>query len=300
MRAPPARSVHRRFSRRLRFWLMTADARVENDLGRPVVAFELDDRDFRKVVLEIENVAEVGAAPLVDRLIRIADDREVAVHLRQAPDQQVLRPVRVLVLVDHDEPELSRVFRANLRRLFEQLDRLQQQIVEIEGAALLERIEIVRVDLGDLLVLAVPAAGIGHGLGTLHAVLRVADARQRRPGLHVAVVDVQILERLFDDRQLIGRVVDDEVAREADGGRLAPEQARAERVERRHPHAAAVGSSSASTRARISSAALLVNVTASTSSGRAWPSPTRYAILLAMTRVFPDPAPARISSGPLM
>src|SRR5437899_2043813 len=58
--------------------------------------------------------------------------------------------------------------------------------------------------------------------------------------------------------------------------------------------------SSASTRARISSAALLVKVTASTSSGRACPSPTRYAMRLVMTRVFPEPAPARISSGPLI
>src|SRR5687768_15107840 len=52
------------------------------------------------------------------------------------------------------------------------------------------------------------------------------------------------------------------------------------------------------TRARISSAALLVNVTARTSHGLAWPSPTRYAARLVMTRVLPEPAPARISSGP--
>src|SRR5579872_1305436 len=57
--------------------------------------------------------------------------------------------------------------------------------------------------------------------------------------------------------------------------------------------------SSDSTRARISSAALLVNVTASTSFGFAWPSPTRYAMRLVITRVLPEPAPARISSGPL-
>ena len=42
-------------------------------------------------------------------------------------------------------------------------------------------------------------------------------------------------------RQLVGRVVDDEVARQADGRRLAAQQPRAERVKRRHPHAAAVG-----------------------------------------------------------
>src|SRR5436190_7550961 len=58
--------------------------------------------------------------------------------------------------------------------------------------------------------------------------------------------------------------------------------------------------SSAVTRARISSAALFVKVTASTSSGLACPSPMRYAARLVMTRVFPEPAPARIRSGPLM
>ena len=84
-----------------------------------------------------------------------------------------------------------------------------------------------------------PAAA-AIGVGPLHAVLRVADARERRARLHVAVVDVQLLQRLLDDRQLIGRVVDDEVARQPDRRRLAPEQPRAERVERRHPHAAAV------------------------------------------------------------
>src|SRR3990172_8737108 len=57
---------------------------------------------------------------------------------------------------------------------------------------------------------------------------------------------------------------------------------------------------SASTRVRISSAALLVNVTASTSLVCAWPSPMRYAMRLAITRVLPDPAPARINRGPLV
>ncbi len=79
---------------------------VENDLRRAIVLLEADDLRLGKVVLEVEDVAEVGAAPLVDRLIGIADDREIAVDLGEAADQQVLRPVGVLVLVDHHEPEL--------------------------------------------------------------------------------------------------------------------------------------------------------------------------------------------------
>ena len=79
-------------------------------------------------MLEIEDVAQVGAAPLVDRLVGIADDAEVAVDFGEPPDQQVLRPVRVLVLVDHHEPELLGVLRSRTRRdLLEQLDGLSSR-----------------------------------------------------------------------------------------------------------------------------------------------------------------------------
>ena len=127
------------------------------------------------------------------------------------------------------------------RRLFEQLDGLQQQIVEIERVALFQRVQVVGVDLGDLLVAPVPAGRARHRVRALHPVLRAADSRQRRSRLDEAVVDLQRLQRLLDDRQLIGRVVDDEIARQADRRRLAAQQPRAQRVKRRHPHAGAVG-----------------------------------------------------------
>src|SRR3954449_8832768 len=55
---------------------------------------------------------------------------------------------------------------------------------------------------------------------------------------------------------------------------------------------------SSSTRSRISPAALLVNVIARISSARAWPVRSRYAMRWVSTRVLPEPAPARMSSGP--
>src|ERR1700693_5302689 len=51
-------------------------------------------------------------------------------------------------------------------------------------------------------------------------------------------------------------------------------------------------------RRSISRAALLVNVTASTDSGLAWPVPSSQAIRVVSTRVLPLPAPARISAEP--
>ena len=85
-------------------------------------------------MLEVEDVAQVGAAPAVDRLVGIADDAEVAVDLGQPLDQQVLRPVGVLVLVDEDVPELARVVLARPLAGLDQLDGLEQQVVEVERA----------------------------------------------------------------------------------------------------------------------------------------------------------------------
>ena len=65
-------------------------------------------------------------------------------------------------------------------------------------------------------------------------------------------------------------------------------------IQRRRPPV----STSFPTRPRISSAALFVNVTARISSGAARPAAISRAVRYAITRVFPDPAPATIRSGP--
>ena len=68
----------------------------------------------------------------------------------------------------------------------------------------------------------------------------MADSRQGKTGVQRAVILADFTQRLFHQRQLIGRVVDHEVPRQPDVGRLAPQQARAQRVERRNPHALTV------------------------------------------------------------
>jgi len=55
--------------------------RVENHLRRAVVLLQPHDARVREVALEVEDVLQVGPAPLVDRLVGVADDAEVAVVL---------------------------------------------------------------------------------------------------------------------------------------------------------------------------------------------------------------------------
>ena len=135
----------------------------------------------------------------------------------------------------------SRILGADPLGLLEQVDGLEEKVIEVERVALFQRVQVIRVNPRDVLVATVPTGGSRHLVGTFHAVLGMADSRERGPGLHEAVVDVQLFQRVLDDRELVRRVVDDEIAREPDGGRLAAQQTGAERVKRRHPHPGDVG-----------------------------------------------------------
>ena len=213
--------------------------RIEDDLRGAVVPFELDDAGFGEVVFEVEDVAQVGAAPFVDRLVGIADDTQVAMLACEPLDEQVLRPIGVLILVHHHVHELVRVLVADGFRLLEQLHRLQQQVVEVERVGVAQCLRVELVELPDVLLARVPGVR-GEGFGAFHAVLRMADSREREPRRHGALVGAHLPERLLHHRELVGRIVDDEVTREADVRRLAAQQARAERVERGDPHPFAV------------------------------------------------------------
>jgi hypothetical protein len=87
---------------------MTCIRRVEDGAGRAVVLLEPHHAARREVLLEVEDVADVRAAPAVDRLVVVADHHQVAVRRRQQLQEPVLRAVRVLVLVDEQEAGTAR------------------------------------------------------------------------------------------------------------------------------------------------------------------------------------------------
>ena len=106
MRRLPARSTERLS---LRFAILAIDRRRARR-GSPA-SIGSCARDGRSVASgksrsKSRMFREVGAAPLVDRLVGVADDAEVAVRRREPLDQQVLRPVGVLILVHHHVAEL--------------------------------------------------------------------------------------------------------------------------------------------------------------------------------------------------
>ena len=78
---------------------------LQDGLGGAVVLVEHHHPSLRVVPLEVEDVADVGAAEPVDRLIGVPNRADVGSLPAELPDQHVLGAVGVLELVDMEVPE---------------------------------------------------------------------------------------------------------------------------------------------------------------------------------------------------
>ena len=206
--------------------------RVEDELGRAIVLLELDDRRVGVVALEVEDVAQIRTTPAIDRLVVVPDDREVPVLRGEGTDPEVLRPVRVLVLVDMEIAPAILVAGEHVGRLVEQNDGLQEEVVEVEGADLLQALLVADGQLGDR-PLAMVDRVLGEERRVEHLVLRPADRPEHgaRPEL-AGQRQVLLAEELLHQALLVLGVVDDESPVDPDGFTVATEDAGAQRVER--------------------------------------------------------------------
>ena len=94
-----ARRLHR--LRETRGVLLDEGAgRLDDAVARAEVLLQGDLLDGRVALVEREDVLDVAAAPLVDRLVVVADHADPRAQLVKRPDDRLLHRVHVLVLVD--------------------------------------------------------------------------------------------------------------------------------------------------------------------------------------------------------
>ena len=187
------------------------------------------------VVLEVEDVAQVRAAPGVDRLVGVADHAEVAVLPGELAHQLVLHAVRVLVLVDEHVLEAAAgsgaappESRANRSQ------RAQQQVAEVERVRVREQALVGGVDVGGAPLLEIER-GLGGGGRQPALVLPLVDAPEHAARLGDLGIEPVALLRLLHDAERVRFVVDREAAREAEVGDLAAQDAHADGMEGREP-----------------------------------------------------------------
>ena len=93
---------------------------VQDILRRAVILFQPDYLGIGKMFLERENVGNVGAAPAIDRLVRIANDANVLLLLSQQTNQRELQLIRVLIFIDQQKTKPIIVTVAYLRHVAQQ------------------------------------------------------------------------------------------------------------------------------------------------------------------------------------
>ena len=121
--------------------------RVEDHLRRTIVVAEVQRHRAGVVLLELEEIAPVGPAEAVDRLVGIADDAEIRAAGCQQPQQAILGLVHILVFV-HRDPAIARLDgRQHVGMRFEEADGQQDQVVEVDGVARTEGGGVAFVDV---------------------------------------------------------------------------------------------------------------------------------------------------------
>ena len=83
------------------------------------------------VLLELQDIANRGSTERVDRLICVTHNGEVAGWTNEFTDEDVLRVVRVLILVDQHVPELLAIARRDLGVVLHKPHGLDDDVVEV-------------------------------------------------------------------------------------------------------------------------------------------------------------------------
>ena len=131
-----------------------ADQRVRrrDDLrGGAVVARQAHHDGLGEPAREVEQVPRVGAGEGVDRLVRVADDRQVVAAAEPGVEHPLLQRRDVLVLVDDEAAVAVAELLGDAAVLLQRRRGVQQQVVEVEQLGAVLELLVAGVHGGDLL-----------------------------------------------------------------------------------------------------------------------------------------------------
>ena len=212
------------------------------DMARgAVVLLQLNGLAVFKVLLKVQDVGDVGAAPAVNGLVVVAHDHEVLVLGGQQVGDLVLDVVGVLILVDANVAEALLVLVEHLGAGTQQLERAHEQVVEVHGVGGAQAALQLQVDLRGLFVVGA-VGGFEHVLGPDHGVFGRADLAANHVDGELLLLDAERLHNVAHHALGIVVIVNGELTGVAQQVGVLAQHAHAHGVEGAHPHAAgAVG-----------------------------------------------------------
>ena len=176
--------------------------RAQDLRGGTIVLFQPDHLRARKILLEAQDIADLGPAPAIDRLVVIADAADIAMGLRQQPQPQILGDVGILIFVDEDIAEAVLPAGQNIGMGLKQRHAMQQQIAEIDRVQCQQTVLIGAVKLHALAIVgrALVAADL---VRCQRPVLPAVDHPGQLPGGPPLFVDVFRRDQLLKQPQLV-------------------------------------------------------------------------------------------------
>lgn len=118
------------------------------DMARgAVVLLQLDGLAVFKVLLEVQDIGDVGATPAINGLVVVAYDHEVLVLGGQQVGDLVLDVVGVLILIDANVAEALLVLVEHIGAGAQQLERAHEQVVEVHRVGGAQAAFQLQVDL---------------------------------------------------------------------------------------------------------------------------------------------------------
>ena len=181
------------------------------DMGRgAVVLLQPDDLRALEILLEAQDVAHLGPAPAIDRLIVVAHAADVPVTAGQQAQPEVLGDVGVLIFVHQDVAEPAAILVQDVVVGLEDADDVQQQVAEIDGVQGQQPVLIFAVE-GDALAVERPRFGRRNLFGGPGAVFPVVDDAGQHPRRPLLLVDVRSQDQLLEQADLVVRVQNGEI-----------------------------------------------------------------------------------------
>ena len=116
--------------------------RIYDILRRTIISFQFENTATRILVLELQDIIDIGSPERIDTLRIISDHADTSVYFAQALYNQMLGKIRILILVHQHKLKKAPVLLQYVRMIAEEYIRLQQQIVEIHRPRLLATILI--------------------------------------------------------------------------------------------------------------------------------------------------------------
>src|SRR5690606_1324678 len=115
-----------------------------------IILLQLKNLQVGIIFFKIEDILDIGSSEGVDALSIVAHYTDVFVDGGQFTDNQVLRKIGILILIDHEVFKLVLVFMQYIGKLPKQHVRFKQQIIKIHGARFVTTLGIRKVDLSQL------------------------------------------------------------------------------------------------------------------------------------------------------